>query len=97
MNLHEKLERLTEDRNKAAVSRRAGLPMNAMSDYLNKGHRPSVGKVFRIARALFVSVEWLLDDSRGWPPVWVNAPPQQASAGGGDSVESEPAGAIAAA
>ena len=96
MNLHEKLERLTEDRNKAAVSRRAGLPMNAISDYLNKGHRPSVGKVFRIALR-FACLSNGFSMTRGAGLLSVNAPPQQASAGGGDSVESEPAGAIAAA
>lgn len=74
MTFTEKLARLTEDRTRARVSRRAGLPPNAISDYVNKGYIPRADTAFRIARALSVSVEWLLDDVQSWPPVWVNRP-----------------------
>jgi transcriptional regulator with XRE-family HTH domain len=74
MTFTEKLSRLVADRNRAAVARNAGLPPNAVSDYVNKGYTPRADTAFRLARALNVSVDWLLDDQQGWPPMWVNAP-----------------------
>jgi len=97
MKFHEKLARLLEDRNVSEVSRRAGMGVSTLGVYLYKRSIPRADFCLCIARVLCVSVEWLLDDSQGWPPVWVNPPEQQASATGGDSVKSEPAGAIAGA
>jgi hypothetical protein len=74
MTFTEKLSRLTEDRTKTKVSRRAGLHPTAISNYLVKGCVPRGDIALRIARAIGVSAEWMLDDAQGWPPVWVNAP-----------------------
>lgn len=74
MTFTQKLARLTEDRHKVRISRRAGLAPTTVSNYLNRGSMPGADVAFRLARALNVSVEWLLDDSQDWPPVWVNAP-----------------------
>lgn len=74
MTFLQKLARLTADRHKVRISRRAGLAPTTVSNYLNRGSMPGADIAFRLARALNVSVEWMLDDSQGWPPVWVNAP-----------------------
>lgn len=72
MTFAEKLTRLTEDRHKAKVSRRAGLPSTAIYDYVSKGFRPRAEPALRLARVLGVSVEWLIDDTQAWPPVWTH-------------------------
>jgi transcriptional regulator with XRE-family HTH domain len=74
MTFQAKLTRLVADRNKSEVSRRAGLIHTAVSSYIARGCIPRADIAMRIARALNVSVEWLLDDSAGWPPVWANYP-----------------------
>ena len=74
MTIHEKIRRLCEDRSKIAVARRAGLPRMAIHNLLFKAAAPSGERALKIARALNVSVDWLLDDAQGWPPVWANAP-----------------------
>jgi transcriptional regulator with XRE-family HTH domain len=70
MTFHEKLERLTEDRKKTVVSRRAGLPDSAVSNYITKLQEPPITIAVRLARVLQVELEWLVDDEREWPPVW---------------------------
>lgn len=74
MTFKEKLSRLTEDMIKARISRRAGLPPNAINDYINKGHTPGAHNAVSLARALGVDVGWLIDDAREWPPVRVETP-----------------------
>jgi len=74
MTFTEKLTRITEDRNRCAVARRARLPTNAINDYINKKYRPRADTAVKIARALNVSIAWLVDDSMGWPPIWANSP-----------------------
>ena len=88
MTFIEKLRRLTDDRNKSKLARRMGLPPTAIHAYLSKGYMPRANTALRIARALSVSFEWLLDDRQNWPPVWVN-PPEQVEC------DAEPAGAAA--
>lgn len=73
MNIVEKLRRLGETRNKSEISRRAGLGPNSFSAYLAKGSLPRCDIALRLARALDVSPEWLIDDEQDWPPVWRNA------------------------
>ncbi|HMO25455.1 MAG TPA: helix-turn-helix transcriptional regulator [Tepidisphaeraceae bacterium] len=68
MTFGEKLDRLVEGGRRTAVSRAAGLPPNAISDYINKGHLPRLDKGQAIARALGVSLGWLADDEVGYPP-----------------------------
>jgi hypothetical protein len=68
MGFKEKLARLTGGRIKSQVAREAGLPQTTVSDYINKGYIPRADLALRLAKALDVSVEWLIDDEQGWPP-----------------------------
>ncbi len=71
MNFTDKLKRLTEDRIKSKLSVRAGLPPTAISNYIARGYLPSASTALVLARVLDVSVEWLIDDKKEWPPVRV--------------------------
>lgn len=73
MTFTEKLARLTEAYHKNRLSRRCGLPSTAITDYINKGTTPRSDNALKIARALGVSVEWLIDDEQEWPPVKTDA------------------------
>lgn len=64
----EKLKRLTEEGGKSKLATKAGLPPTAISDYINKGNVPRSDKALQIAKALGVSLDWLVDDSQEWPP-----------------------------
>jgi len=70
MTFTEKLRRLTEDRIKTKICRRAGLSANAINDYVSKGYLPRIDTAVRLAKALEVSVSWLIDDTKEWPPEW---------------------------
>ena len=72
MTFTEKLRRLMEDRNCARVAKRMGLPRNAISDYINKKMIPRADRAAQIARAMGVSLDWLMNDAVGWPPVRVD-------------------------
>ena len=69
MTFHEKLSKLTEDRKKNVLCRRAGLRPTFISSCLSSGKMPSVTHALALARVLGVSFEWLVDDAREWPPV----------------------------
>jgi transcriptional regulator with XRE-family HTH domain len=73
VNFTEKLRRLVEDRTRSKLARRAGLSPTAISDYLVKGYIPRADNALRIAHALNISVEWLVNDEANWPPVRVTA------------------------
>ena len=90
----DKLRHLCVDRNKSAVSRRAGLPPNGIADYFGKGYLPRADTALRIVQALNVSLEWLVDDRQGWPPVWLNRLPSSSDS---PAVTSSAAGEPAAA
>lgn len=62
-----KLAFLTEGRSRAHLSRAAGLPPNAISDYINKGYIPRMDTAFALAKVLGVSLDWLADDQQGLP------------------------------
>jgi transcriptional regulator with XRE-family HTH domain len=68
MDFWEKLSKRAEGVNKARVSRAVGLPPNAISSYLAKRSVPRADIALKIARALGVPLDWLLDDSKDWPP-----------------------------
>jgi len=68
MDFWEKLSRLTADRDKGKVSFEAGLTPRSISNYISRRQLPRADAATGIARALGVSVEWLVDDSCGWPP-----------------------------
>lgn len=67
MRFTEKLRAITAGLNKSRIAEEAGLSTTAISDYLQKGYTPRGDKALRLARALKVSVEWLLDDEQGLP------------------------------
>ena len=67
----EKLKRLMEEQNKAQIARRAGLSPTAIHDYLTRGYMPAADSALRLARALGVGVEWLVDSEQDWPPLRV--------------------------
>ena len=73
MTFAEKLDKLTATHNRAKLSRACGLPQNAIADYINKGHVPSVGRALTIAQALGVSLDWIADDEQEWPPVRIES------------------------
>jgi transcriptional regulator with XRE-family HTH domain len=69
MTISEKLSRLTEDMTKARIAKKAGVNVHALYSYMPpREQMPSAAVAFRLAKALGVTVEWLLDDSATWPP-----------------------------
>jgi transcriptional regulator with XRE-family HTH domain len=69
MTIHDKLERLTGDMNRSKIARRVGVTPSAIYSYLPPhGRMPSAAVAFRLAKALNVSMDWLLDDGAAWPP-----------------------------
>src|SRR5438445_5303089 len=67
MTFGAKLAKLTDGENRSKISRSAGLPPNAVSDYINKGYLPRVDTALSLARVLKVSLDWLADDAQDWP------------------------------
>jgi transcriptional regulator with XRE-family HTH domain len=74
MTFSMKLDRLMQDRVQARTAKRAGVSGAAISSYIRGQYGPRAGTAMRLARALNVSFEWLMDDSQDWPPVWSNRP-----------------------
>lgn len=68
MDVTEKLIKLTADRGKAQVAKAAGLPKSAISNYIAKRQMPRGDNALAIARALDVPLDWLVDNTRDWPP-----------------------------
>ena len=54
--------------NKSEVARAAGLPVTAISNYINRKYIPRADTALRIAKALNVPLSWMVDDSQNWPP-----------------------------
>ena len=72
MDITQKLRRLSEGQNKSAIGSKVGLKPTQMNDYTNKGFKPRYDIAFKLAKALDVSIEWLLDDEADWPPQTAN-------------------------
>lgn len=71
VKFHEKLKRRVEEGrlNKARAARDVGLPESTISSYLAKTDSlPRADIALKIARAIEVPVEWLIDDEQEWPP-----------------------------
>jgi transcriptional regulator with XRE-family HTH domain len=65
----EKVKRLIGDQSQAKVARRAGLSPSALNNLLQRsGSVPTAKTALQLARALEVSVDWLIDDAQDWPP-----------------------------
>lgn len=65
----EKLRRAieTDGRSRALIARSAGLKPSILNNYLNRGSAPMADAAFRLARALDLPIDWLLDDDADWP------------------------------
>lgn len=74
MTFHEKLARLTAYMKRAAICRSLGMPENAMGNLLHRKQMPAADTALKFARALGVSVEWLIDEEQDWPPVRSSEP-----------------------
>jgi transcriptional regulator with XRE-family HTH domain len=68
MDFTEKLRRLGQEVNKAKAAESVGLAATTISNYIAKGSTPRADIALKIARALQVPLEWLVDDAQGWPP-----------------------------
>ncbi len=71
MKLGEKIRRLRIDRNMSArtlaeKAEQSGTTVNNIEDGTTSD--PGVCRVHKIASILGVSLDWLVDDSQGWPP-----------------------------
>ncbi len=77
MTIHDKLRQLLETANYTAVCRKAEIPQTTLHNMLARSSTPGIDTALKIARALSVDPGWLIDDTRGWPPVRVetSAPP----------------------
>jgi len=67
MEFTEKLDRLSR-RDRSTISKKAGLPNSAISNYVSRKQIPRADTALKLARALKVPIEWLIDDEQGWPP-----------------------------
>lgn len=65
---------MTAEKNKTLVAKAAGLPATAISNYINRGYLPGADIALKIARALSVPLDWLVDDSQDWPPPPASVP-----------------------
>lgn len=74
MTITQKLKRLCEDRNRSAVARRAGIRPVILHRCIRTNQKPRYDTAVKIAHAIGVSVDWLLDDAKDWPPIFVNHP-----------------------
>jgi len=68
MKLYDKLKRLMEGRVQSPVAETAGIGTGTLSKYLKGAVTPGADIALRLARALEVPLEWLVDDEKGWPP-----------------------------
>jgi transcriptional regulator with XRE-family HTH domain len=73
MEFREKLRKTAAGLNKAKVGRAVGLQANTISSYIATGSVPRGDIALKIARALDVPLEWLVDDSQDWPPPLADA------------------------
>jgi hypothetical protein len=69
MKINDKLKFLFAEINKAKAARSVGLPVSTISSYIAQGSMPRADIALKIARASGVSLEWLVDDAQGMPPV----------------------------
>lgn len=75
VKLAEKLRRLTSGQSRARLAREAGLKPTAVTNYITRGSMPLADAALKLARAMNVPLDWLLDDDQDWPP-----PPAQSLA-----------------
>ena len=71
MTFAAKLSRLLRVARVAPVAKAAQISQNTLYVLAAGKHQPTLSKAAAIARALGVDLGWLVDDSKGWPPVRV--------------------------
>jgi hypothetical protein len=71
MEFREKLRRLLINMNVSSIARECRIPAGNIHNYIHRGSIPGIGVAAKLARALGVDPGWLIDNSRGWPPVRV--------------------------
>lgn len=67
-----KLRRLLRFHKLSHVARAAGLSNQQFHQILKHGATPRTTTLRRLSRVLGVSLDWLTDDTRGMPPVWID-------------------------
>ena len=68
MDFFTKLRKSAAEKNQSQRARSVGLKANTISSYLAKRSMPRADIAFKIACALEVPLDWLLDDKQDWPP-----------------------------
>lgn len=68
MEFKDKLEKLLKGRQKQAVAEAAGLVPSALSNFTRRGNVPRADVAFKLAKALDVPLDWLVDDEADFPP-----------------------------
>ena len=68
MSFGDKICRLRGDRSYAAIGAAAGCSGEHIRRLEHDHARPNVSLALRLAREFDVSLDWLADDSQGWPP-----------------------------
>ena len=68
MTFGEKLAELVAPGRRSKMALAAGLPPNAISDYINKGYLPKLDTALALAKVLGVSLDWLANDELLPPP-----------------------------
>lgn len=82
MDFSTKILKLIELRGmrKSELASKSAISRSVLSKYLNRRSIPPATIAIRVARALDVSLDWLADDARDWPPPSIDAPrPDQLS------------------
>jgi transcriptional regulator with XRE-family HTH domain len=69
MTTAEKLKRLTRLHCMTKVSREAGISRQFLHRIIRRNTNISAATAVALARALEVDAGWLIDTTRGWPPV----------------------------
>jgi hypothetical protein len=73
MTIHEKLRHLTALSNKSAVAIAAGLSSSSLRAILRRRSALTTKDAVAFSQVLGVDVAWLIDDSKGLPPVRIEA------------------------
>ncbi len=68
MKLSEKLSALLNGKDRAEVASKCGVTASSLNNYLYRNSEPASSTALKLARALNVPMEWLIDDEQNWPP-----------------------------
>lgn len=69
MLLHEKLRRLIKPYKRTVICRVAGITFATLRSLVDGAQQPTLETARKLADTLGVELGWLVDDSKGWPPV----------------------------